>query len=62
MRWRAPLGREIGRLGHAVRLVPPIYVKPFVGGNKSYAADAEAICEAASRPTMNFVAIKTAEQ
>ncbi len=55
-------GREIGNLGHEVRLVPPIYVKPFVKRQKNDAADAEAICEAASRPTMRFVAVKTREQ
>ena len=51
-------GREIGKLGHEVRLVPPVYVKPFVKRQKNDAADAEAICEAASRPTMRFVAVK----
>ena len=55
-------GREIGCLGHAVRLVPPAYVKAYVKGQKNDAADAEAICEAASRPTMSFVAVKTVEQ
>ena len=55
-------GREIGKLGHTVKLVPPIYVKPFVKRQKNDAADAEAICEAASRPTMRFVAVKTQEQ
>ena len=55
-------GREIGTLGHTVKLVPPIYVKPFVKRQKNDAADAEAICEAASRPTMRFVAVKTQEQ
>lgn len=55
-------GREIATLGHAVRLVPPIYVKPFVKRQKNDAADAEAIAEAASRPTMRFVAVKTTEQ
>ena len=43
--------REIGELGHAVKLIPPIYVKPFVKRQKNDAADAEAIAEAASRPT-----------
>ena len=52
-------GREIVALGHEVRLVPPIYVKPFVKRQK---ADAEAISEAAQRPTMNFVAVKTEAQ
>ena len=55
-------GREIARLGHAIRLIPPIYVKPFVKRQKNDAADAEAIAEAASRPTMRFVAVKTEEQ
>jgi transposase len=55
-------GREIAKLGHAVRLIPPIYVKPFVKRQKNDAADAEAIAEAAARPTMRFVALKTEEQ
>jgi len=55
-------GREIGRLGHAVRLIAPDYVKPFVKRQKNDAADAEAICEAAQRPTMRFVAVKSEEQ
>ena len=55
-------GREIGSLGHAVRLVPPIYVKAYVKRQKNDASDAEAICEASSRPTMRFVAVKTEEQ
>ncbi len=54
-------GREIGRLGHEVRLIPPAYVKPFVKRQKSDAADAEAIAEAAQRPTMRFVAVKSEE-
>jgi transposase len=55
-------GRAIQELGHEVRLIPPIYVKPFVRRQKNDAADAEAITEAASRPTMRFVAVKTEEQ
>jgi transposase len=52
-------GREIPRLGHAVRLIPPSYVKPFVERQKNDAADAEAICEASQRPTMRFVQVKS---
>ena len=55
-------GREIGALGHRVRLMPPSYVKPYVKRNKNDMADAEAICEAVTRPTMRFVEIKTPEQ
>jgi transposase len=55
-------GRAIGALGYEVRLIPPAYVKPFVKRQKNDSADAEAICEAASRPTMRFVAVKTEEQ
>ena len=54
--------REITKLGHEVRLMPARYVKPYVKRNKNDAADAEAICEAVTRPTMRFVEIKTVEQ
>jgi transposase len=52
-------GREAARLGHEVRLIAPAYVKPFVKRQKNDNADAEAIAEAASRPTMRFVAVKS---
>lgn len=55
-------GREISKLGHEVKLIPPVYVKPFVKRQKNDAADAEAIAEAASRPTMRYVAIKSERQ
>ncbi len=51
--------REIGRLGHDVKLIAPAYVKPFVKRQKNDMADAEAICEAAQRPTMRFVPVKS---
>lgn len=54
-------GRELARLSHEVRLIPPAYVKPFVKRQKSDAAGAEAICEAAQRPTMRFVPVKSEE-
>src|SRR5215813_5487266 len=54
--------RELQAVGHEVRLMPAQYVKAYVKRNKTDAADAEAICEAVRRPTMRFVAIKTAEQ
>ena len=54
--------REIMALGHEVKLMPPAYVKPYVKRQKNDAADAEAICEAVTRPTMRFVAIKSAER
>ncbi len=53
--------RELTRLGHTVRLIAPQYVKPYVKRGKNDAADAEAICEAMSRPTMRFVSVKSAE-
>ena len=46
--------REISRLGHEVKLIPPVYVKPYVKRGKSDAVDAAAICEAVTRPTMRY--------
>jgi transposase len=54
--------REIEKLGHQVRLIAPKFVRPYVKANKNDASDAEAICEAATRPSMRFVAIKSAAQ
>jgi transposase len=54
--------RELTTLGHTVRLMPPAYVKPYVKRGKTDVADAEAICEAVTRPTMRFVPIKSVEQ
>ena len=55
-------GRVLTALGHRVRLIPPQYVKPFVKRNKNDRADAAAMCEAAARPGINFVPVKSAEQ
>ena len=54
--------RLLQSLGHTVKLIPPQLVKPYVKRGKNDAADAEALCEAMSRPTMRFVPMKTAEQ
>jgi transposase len=54
--------RELQALGHTVRLMPPAYVKPYVKRHKNDAIDAEAICEAVTRPNMRFVTTKTREQ
>ncbi|MBV9556151.1 MAG: IS110 family transposase [Pseudolabrys sp.] len=54
--------REIGTLGHEVRMIAPQYARAYVKTNKNDAADAEAICEAAMRPTMRFVRPKSADQ
>lgn len=55
-------GRELQRMGHQVRLIAPAYVTPFVKRQKNDAADAAAICEAAQRPTMRFVPVKSEAQ
>jgi transposase len=54
--------RELGRLGHEVKLIAPQHVKPYVRRNKNDGRDAEGLCEAMSRPTMRFVPVKSAEQ
>ena len=54
--------RKLEKLGHVVKLMAPQFVKPYVKTNKNDAADAEAICEAVSRPNMRFVPIKNGEQ
>src|SRR5512132_3551353 len=54
--------RELQALGHTVRLMPPAYVKPYVKRGKNDATDAEAICEAVTRPNMRFVPVKSADQ
>lgn len=54
--------RELTALGHEVRIMPPSYVKPYAKRGKTDQADAEAICEAVTRPTMRFVPVKSAER
>ena len=54
--------RELNGLGHTVKLMPPSYVKPYVKRGKNDVADAEAICEAVTRPTMRFVPVKSTDQ
>ena len=54
--------RQLSKLGHDVRPIPAMYVKPYVKRGKSDAVDAAAICEAVTRPTMRFVSIKSEEQ
>ena len=56
------LGRQLACFGHAVRLMSPEYVRPYVKAHKNDDRDAEAIAEAATRPTMRFVEIKSEEQ
>jgi transposase len=62
LRHVASWARELIKLGHEVRLMPPAYVKPYVKRGKTDAADAEAVCEAVTRPTMRFVPVKSPEQ
>lgn len=54
--------RELTALGHEVKLMPPQYVKPYVKRGKNDAADAQAICEPVTRPTMRFVGAKSPDQ
>jgi transposase len=54
--------RKLREQGHEVKLMAPQFVKPYVKANKTDAADAEAICEAVTRPTMRFVPIKSVDQ
>ncbi len=56
------LARKLSGFGHTVQLIAPQYVRAFVSGNKNDFIDAQAICEAASRPTMRYVAVKSPEQ
>lgn len=56
------LARKLASFGHQVQLIAPQYVRPFVTGNKNDFLDAQAICEAASRPSMRYVGVKTPEQ
>src|SRR5690606_14663428 len=56
------LGRVLGGMGHAIRLMSPEYVRPYVKANKNDDRDAEAIAEAATRPTMRFVPVKSEVQ
>src|ERR1700682_95476 len=54
--------RELGQFGHTVKLIAPQHVKPYIKRNKNDGRDTEGLCEAMSRPTMQFVAVKTEEQ
>jgi transposase len=56
------LGRLLHEMGHQVRLMSPEYVRPYVKAQKNDDRDAEAIAEAATRPTMRFVELKSADQ
>ena len=53
--------RLLGTMGHEVKIIAPQFVKPYVKRGKNDAADAEALCEAMSRPTMRFVPVKSVE-
>ncbi len=54
--------RQLQARGYTVKLIPPPFVKPYIKSNKNDARDAEAICEAMSRPNMRFVTVKTVDQ
>src|ERR1700681_373410 len=54
--------RELGQFGHTVKLIAPQHVKPYIKRNKNDGRDGEGLCEAKSRPTMQFVPVQTAEQ
>src|ERR1700730_6945435 len=56
--WAHHWARELGKLGHTVRLIPPAYVQSYVKRQQNDTADAKAICEAAQRPTMRFVPVR----
>ena len=62
MRHEPSLGARTVHIGHDAKLIPPIYVKTYIKRGKSDAADAEAICEAVTQPTMRFVEIKAPDQ
>lgn len=62
LRWLSSMGELLSTFGHEVKLVAPQLAKPYIKRGKNDAADAEALCEAMSRPTMRFVPVKTADQ
>ena len=61
LRRPAPRARELIKLGHDARMMPPSYVKPYIRRQKNDASDAAAICEAATRPSMRFVGVRSLE-